>query len=194
MKKAIAALLLVLVPCLLYIYANENWDGPPYKAISNTEHATPINARTKGVKIEAGPRIDYNLLDIQSIDNEVRVAVGTGNVVGHRPIFYKTTDGGSTWTAKSLPFGWHPRFIAFRNRNEGLITTQDVTGCPSACQHKNVVLKTVDGGENWRFMQYADHKGAILQIEFDSQGNTYGLLYLLRSGPDPSMTLVTAKE
>lgn len=90
---------------------------------------------------------------------------------------FKTANGGHTWTHMPVGIKQHPRGLAFRNENFGIITVHDVTGCPPPnCQHKCVIIRTEDGGMNWEEVEFGNLKGILYYPKFDDQGNLYANL------------------
>ena len=126
-------------------------------------------------------RIDYSLKDFNFINDRRGYAVGLGAVVGQYPIFYSTDDAGQSWTRKPLRIGQNPTGIAFRNAQEGIITTHDTTGCPPpSCLNKTVTLNTQDGGESWELIEHKELRGSINNPISDSLGNYYAAVVLLK--------------
>lgn len=144
-----------------------------------TDGGQEITFASEKISVDFSARIDYSLKDFDFTSDEHGYAVGIGAVVGQYPIFYSTGDGGRTWTRNPLRVGWNPTGIAFRNSQEGLITTHDVTGCPPPnCLHKTITLNTKDGGRSWKLVDHEELRGLITNPATDSNGNYYAAVVL----------------
>jgi len=88
--------------------------------------------------VDYGTTWTYNEIELDAIYNIDFPSDNTGYVIGDiglNPTFYKTIDGGITWTKKSLPISFvHHDFFDAEN---GLGINQDQ------------IYKTTDGGETW---------------------------------------------
>lgn len=73
-------------------------------------------------------------IDIYLKDAETAIVVGYDNLV------LKTTNGGETWETSITPEGFFPNSIAFANSTTGYIVGRTDSA---------IILKTVDGGDNW---------------------------------------------
>lgn len=156
-----------------------------------TDEGQEVRFESDKISVEFSARIDYGLKDFDFISDQQGYAVGIGAVVGQYPIFYSTGDGGQSWTRNPLRIGWNPTGIAFRNSQEGLITTQDVTGCPPPnCLNKTITLNTKDGGQSWELIDHKELRGLITNPATDSSGNYYAavVLYSYETGT-PNYTI-----
>ncbi len=117
-----------------------------------------------------------NVREFQFVNDQIGYALLGNNVGGYIEVF-KSINGGETWTDLNFGIKKISRGMEFKDENIGVITILDVTGCPSPnCQHKCVVLKTVDGGLSWKEIEVENLKGALYQPRFDSDGNLYAFL------------------
>ena len=131
-----------------------------------------------GFEVDTIGEIDFNgrVQSFQFIDHKVGYALGSNNVGGYVEVF-KTTDGGETWTDLAIGIDQNPNSMVFRDENFGIITVHDVTGCPSACQNKTVLLKTENGGQDWQEIETTNLNGVLYHPQFDENGNLYANLF-----------------
>lgn len=61
-----------------------------------------------------------------------------GYAVGNNGAVLKTTNGGTTWTAKNFPTSNNNLSVYFQNENTGFVGNQNAN-----------IYKTIDGGNNW---------------------------------------------
>ena len=124
----------------------------------------------------------------QFVNENVGYAVASkvsGSYVG----VLKTVDGGNHWVNLDLTSSQYPISMVFKNENYGLISVQDVTGCPDNCLNKCVALKTDNGGATWQEIEYANLKGILYHLKYDQEGNLYASLFL-----DGHSTLVKSAD
>lgn len=132
----------------------------------------------KGYDINTIGEIDFNGSGrmFQFVDEQTGYALLSNSVGGYVEIF-KSINGGEDWEDLNIGIDQNPVGMVFRNENIGVITLHDVTGCPPPnCQHKCVLLKTVDGGTSWTQHEIAELKGILYQPQYDEDGNLYALL------------------
>jgi photosystem II stability/assembly factor-like uncharacterized protein len=98
------------------------------------------------------------------------------NTFGGYPAIFKTEDGGKSWTNLNILVPDSPISIAFKDKNVGFISIFDSKGCPSNCQNRTLLMKTIDGGKTWQRNEYPTYKGQLSHIQFDKQGNMYAAL------------------
>jgi photosystem II stability/assembly factor-like uncharacterized protein len=98
------------------------------------------------------------------------------NTFGGYPAIFKTEDGGKSWTNLNITIPESPISIAFKDKNIGFISIFDSKGCPSNCQNRTLLMKTIDGGKTWQRNEYPNYKGQLSHIQFDKQGNMYAAL------------------
>ena len=82
--------------------------------------------------------------DIQFIDKN------NGFIVGDHGAFLKTTDGGNNWQNKNLEQEGEDLYlnsVFFTDSLTGWITTSN--GCINGYMYGDLILKTIDGGNNW---------------------------------------------
>lgn len=143
------------------------------------EHKTDIMSPI-GFDIISISEIDFNgsVQSFQFVNEQTGYAMLNNNIGGYVEVF-KTIDGGETWTDMNIGIDQHPIGMIFKDENFGIITVQDVTGCPPPnCQNKCVILKTVNGGSNWEEIEIEELKGFLYHPKFDSEGNLYANLNL----------------
>ena len=98
------------------------------------------------------------------------------NTFGGYPAIFKTENGGKSWTNLGINISEIPISIAFKNKDLGFISIHDSKGCPSNCQNRCLLMKTIDGGKTWQRNEYPTYKGQLTHIQFDEQGNLYAAL------------------
>ncbi|MBK7811777.1 MAG: hypothetical protein IPI50_11150 [Saprospiraceae bacterium] len=134
----------------------------------------------EGFVINAISEINFNgnVREFQFVTEQIGFALCRKNVGGYVEVF-KTTDGGQTWKNLNVGINQHPYSMVFKDENFGIITVLDVTGCPPPnCLHKCVILKTEDGGLNWKEIEFKELKGLLYNPKYDNVGNLYANLYL----------------
>lgn len=141
------------------------------------EYKTDITS-PEGFEISTIGEIDFNggVETFQFIDEQIGFAMLGNNVGGYVEMF-KTTDGGQTWENLNIGINQYPRSMLFKDKNLGIITVHDVTGCPPPnCQHKCVILKTENGGLDWEEIEFEELKGILHHPQYDTEGNLYANL------------------
>lgn len=110
------------------------------------------------------------LSDLDFVNAEVGFAAGGGE----NSVFYRTTNGGQSWQARSAGgLGWYPRQVEFQSPTTGLASCQDG------------IYRTTDGGASW---QKQLEGFSWWGLELDAQGrgaalgNTEGSLLLTEDG------------
>jgi photosystem II stability/assembly factor-like uncharacterized protein len=98
------------------------------------------------------------------------------NTFGGYPAIFKTEDGGKSWNNLNIVVPESPNSVAFKNKNVGFISFFDSKGCPSNCQNRTLLMKTIDGGKTWQRNEYPAYRGQLTHIQFDKQGNMYAAL------------------
>lgn len=138
----------------------------------------------QGFELNTISEIDFNggVRAFQFVDEQTGFAM-LGNNVGSYVEVFKTTDGGQTWYDLNIDINQFPRSMIFRDENFGIITVHDVTGCPSNCQNKCVILKTENGGLDWEEIEIEELRGKLYHPQFDTEGNLYATLSLLGEQP-----------
>jgi photosystem II stability/assembly factor-like uncharacterized protein len=97
----------------------------------------------------AGPNV-VGLCGMRVLNPNFIVAVGRWN---GPPLFVKSTDGGKTWTSRSLsPLVNGLVDVSFLNEREGFAVGALGDGATQATQDaaQTVILATTDGGESWQ--------------------------------------------
>jgi len=82
---------------------------------------------------------DHFLRAVHFTDSLYGWAAGNGGVIIH------TEDGGQSWAEQESQVGYDIADIVFLNRNYGWATAQNYLNSP----YGTVLLKTIDGGQNW---------------------------------------------
>ncbi|MBL7827251.1 MAG: hypothetical protein JNJ57_11510 [Saprospiraceae bacterium] len=132
----------------------------------------------KGYEVNMIGSIDFNgsAKAFQFVDELTGFAMMNNNVGGYVEVF-KTTDGGQTWANLDIGIQQYARGMVFKNENLGIITCHDITGCPPPnCQNRCVMLKTENGGLDWKEIEFSEFKGILYHPQFDSEGNLYANL------------------
>ncbi len=177
MKKSI----LLIVGLFIFIACNQRDDDDnpitPWGEVCDvkTEIMSP-----PGFEVKSIGEINFNgsVQAFQFINDETGFAMLSKNVGGYVEVF-KTTDGGKTWVNLDIGINQFPRNMVFKDENVGIITVQDVTGCPPPnCLHKCVILKTENGGMDWVALELEGLKGVLHHPTYDSHGNLYANLKL----------------
>jgi len=152
-------------------------------SLNNTELGNVCEYRTDilpplGFEIDTIGEVKFNgsVKSFQFLDEKIGYALASNNVGGYVEIF-KTIDGGETWTDLEIGIDQFPRNMIFKDENVGLITVNDVTGCPNNCQNKTVLLKTENGGQNWKEIEISNLNGILYHPQFDKNGNLYASLF-----------------
>jgi photosystem II stability/assembly factor-like uncharacterized protein len=100
------------------------------------------------------------LRTIQFIDSNTGWTAGWKTFAGFpSPVLYKTTDGGSNWIHKTLPFlgsGWLIS-LHFIDANEGWAVCAGLDS--------SAIINTIDGGENW-IIQKSGITGGLYCVQF----------------------------
>jgi photosystem II stability/assembly factor-like uncharacterized protein len=172
MKKSI----LLILGIIVFISCKNNDDD---KSIEVCAFKTEIMSPT-GFEVNSIGEIDFNgsVQSFQFLDEKTGFAMLSKNVGGYVEVF-KTIDGGKTWSNLNIGIKQYPRGMVFKDKNFGIITVHDVTGCPPPnCQNKCVLLKTENGGINWEEIEFEDLKGILYHPQYDHEGNLYANLYL----------------
>ncbi len=171
-RRLVFAIAITLLTLQVYAsFRSQNYVTP--LIADHSANSLPTNADWMTSRL--GPHIDYGLKDFDFTDRMHGYAVASGHA--QFPVVYRSLDGGESWTKKSIRSDRNPLTIRFRNVNEGILTIHDTTGCPKACQHRTVVLTTVDSGDSWERFEYKQLRGIIPILEFDKNGNAFALLY-----------------
>lgn len=172
MKKSI----LLILGIIVFISCKRNDDDNSTEVCAfRTEIMSPT-----GFEVNSIGAIDFNgsVKSFQFLDEKVGFAMLSKSVGGYVEVF-KTIDGGQTWSNLKIGINQYPRGMVFKDKNFGIITVQDVTGCPPPnCQNKCVILKTENGGINWEEIEFKDLKGVLYHPQYDNEGNLYANLYL----------------
>jgi photosystem II stability/assembly factor-like uncharacterized protein len=143
------------------------------------EYKTDIKS-PNGYHITTLGEIDFNgsVKSFLFVNEQTAYAMLGNNVGGYVEVF-KTTNGGQSWSDLHVDIDQHPIGMNFKDKNVGIITVRDVTGCPPpGCQNKCVILRTVDGGTTWEEKEIEDIEGILYHPRFDSEGNLFALLTL----------------
>lgn len=172
-------LLLLIFGLIVLISCNKGEDEdliPVDQWIEVCTYRTKIMT-PNGFEIDTIGQIDFkgSVQSFQFVDEKIGYAM-LHNVVGGFVEVFKTIDGGKTWTDVNIGFNHHPIGMVFKDENLGIITVHDVTGCPSNCQNKCVILKTTNSGKNWEEKEIKELKGILYDPKFDSIGNLYAIL------------------
>lgn len=130
-----------------------------------------------GFAVDTIGEIDFNgsVQSFQFLDQKIGYALVSNNVGGYVEVF-KTEDSGITWNDLEIGIDQFPRSMIFKDENIGLITVNDVTGCPNNCQNKTVILKTENGGQDWQEIELPNLNGTLYHPQFDETGNLYANL------------------
>jgi photosystem II stability/assembly factor-like uncharacterized protein len=83
------------------------------------------------------------IYDFEFLSKTVGFTCGTNNEI------YKTTDGGSTWTAKTVNLTVTPTSLLLLGQLKFVDANTGYCVGFSSSQGENYILKTTDGGENW---------------------------------------------
>ena len=172
MKKSI----LLILGIIVFISCKNNDDD---NSIEVCAFKTEIMSPT-GFEVNSIGAIDFNgsVQSFQFLDEKTGFAMLSKNAGGHVEVF-KTIDGGKTWSNLNIGIKQYPRGMVFKDKNFGIITVHDVTGCPPPnCQNKCVILKTENGGIHWEEIEFEDLKGILYHPQYDQEGNLYANLYL----------------
>ncbi len=89
--------------------------------------------------------------------------------------FRKTSNQGSDWEVLPLETVHIPIDVLFLDESIGLITLNDVSGCPEACGQRSLLLKTEDGGEHWREIVIEDSFGTLNDLQVNQSGRITAL-------------------
>lgn len=181
MKKSI----LLILGIIAFISCNRNDDDVNNDNNSINQLGEACDVKTaimppNGFEVSSIGEIDFNgsVQAFQFLDDETGFAMLSKHVGGYVEVF-KTTDGGQTWSNLEIGINQYPRNLLFKDENFGIITVQDVTGCPPPnCQDKCVILKTENGGMDWEEVEFEGLKGILYHPKFDSNGNLYAILKL----------------
>jgi photosystem II stability/assembly factor-like uncharacterized protein len=130
-----------------------------------------------GFEINTVGEINFNgsIKSFQFVSEQTGFALGANQVGGYVDVF-KTTDGGQTWSDLEININQHPRNMFFKDENFGIITVNDVTGCPNNCQRKCVILVTENGGSDWVEVELKGLQGILYHPSLDNEGNLYAYL------------------
>ena len=141
-----------------------------------TDESQTVSFSSQSISAKFSKRIDLNfqLSYFDFVNDNEGFGVGTSWKHGQLPIFFRTEDGGQNWSIEPLAIGSNPTGIAFRNNQEGLITTFENSGCPPPnCLNKAFTLNTKDGGQSWELVEHKDLRGRLSNLRTDSKGNYY---------------------
>lgn len=131
----------------------------------------------KGYSLTLLTQIDHkgSFNNIHFIDDNVGFLYGN-NSFGNFPAIFKTEDGGKSWNNLGINISESPISITFKNKDVGFISIHDSKGCPSNCQNRCLLLKSIDGGKTWQRNEYPDYKGQLHHVQVDEKGNLYAAL------------------
>lgn len=195
MKNSISLILgiIVFISCSNvnddnFIDQNDNRVGG---CVYNSEILSPI-----GFEVNTIGEINFNgsVKTFQFLDENIGYAM-LGNTAGGYVEVLKTIDGGQSWSDLDIGSYQLPRGMIFKDENLGIITVHDVTGCPSDCQHKTVILKTENGGIDWEEIVIEGLQGTLNHPKYDSEGNLYANLRLMNAQTlDTQLTLMISTD
>lgn len=83
---------------------------------------------------------------------------------------YKTTDTGVTWEKLSTISGYGVVDVYFFNSNDGILTAVNFDGTSDLSKRKQFIMKTEDGGLNWKIVYSASPDYASTYINFNKDG------------------------
>jgi photosystem II stability/assembly factor-like uncharacterized protein len=98
---------------------------------------------------------------VRFVDDNLGFAVGDCGTI------LKTTDGGETWTLKTVESKYMLRSVFFTDANTGYIVGGDETW---AAYTTGIILKTVNSGESWIIQNILE--GIILSSVYFTDENT----------------------
>lgn len=132
---------------------------------------------TKIATIGTDDNITSDISDFQMMDATTGFAIKTDIAA---PELYKTTDGGTTWSATSIPFAFTFESLLFINENTGYISHRgDDSGA--------FLLKTIDSGTTWENISVDGFAHFFNDLQTDNMGNLYarsgkyGTAYVVKS-------------
>lgn len=179
MKKSI--LLFLGITFFISCVKNVDYDDDD-NSINHNEELCAYNSEIMlpdGFELTTIGEINFNgnVKTFQFLDKNIGFAMLGNNRGGYVEVF-KTIDGGQSWSDLNIGINQYPRSMIIKDENFGIITVHDVTGCPSNCQNKSVVLKTENGGLDWEEVEYEGLKGTLYHPKYDNEGNLYANLAL----------------
>ncbi|MCD4820243.1 MAG: T9SS type A sorting domain-containing protein [Candidatus Cloacimonetes bacterium] len=107
------------------------------------------------------PSASFSIFEIYFYDNNI--GYGTGSINN----LFKTIDGGNTWTEIDILGYYHFETIEFVSEDIGFILAID----ESVDCHNHVILKTIDGGDNWELMLFEG--GYPSDMKFSDMNNGF---------------------
>lgn len=140
-------------------------------------HTNDTVKSPKGYSLTQLTQIEHkgSFNNLHFIDENTGFLYGNNNF-GSFPAIFKTEDGGKSWSNLGINISESPISITFKNKELGFISIHDSKGCPSNCQNRCLLMKTIDGGKTWERYEYPDYKGQLHHIQIDEKGNLYATL------------------
>jgi photosystem II stability/assembly factor-like uncharacterized protein len=124
----------------------------------------------------------YKIVDIFFLNNNIGWVIARYNGAYSSLIFYKTLDGGMTWTSSTSNYGINTDVRLFMfDESHGILSNST-----------NYVLETTDGGRNWTFLH--DLSWGVDFMQYQGELYCYGLNYILKYNFFNSLTYVTNKK
>ncbi|MEM7372422.1 MAG: hypothetical protein AAF587_27630 [Bacteroidota bacterium] len=160
-------LLLSLSSCQLIDIAPEPENPINCSFITEITPPSGVRISKRGV---LDPDFKIGLFDqLQVINEQLAYALGSTNIGGYVGLM-KSTDSGMNWDRLEIEFDFHPRSMAFRDAQFGLIigSQQNV--------YQNNTLRTTDGGKSWERLTHENLPGLLYHLQFDKDGNIYAYL------------------
>lgn len=176
-KKLVNSYLaIVSISILIYSCDDKLSDESIYSG-QDCDYRTEILS-PKGFKTNMISEIDFNgsVSQFQHVNENIVYSLIGNNVGGYVELF-KSLDNGVSWEDMNIDIDENPINMIFKDENLGVITISSYDGCTTPnCLNNTTILKTIDGGLNWKQIEYPNLKGNFFHPQYDLEGNLYALL------------------